>query len=55
MGTGVRKKAGLELASVQLSHKNMTTTDEHYNGRDRDDLIAAAQMAEQIFAVCPQQ
>jgi hypothetical protein len=53
MGTAVPKKAGLELASVQLSHKNMTTTDEHYS-RDRDDLIAAAEMAEQVLAVRPQ-
>jgi hypothetical protein len=25
---------GLELAAVQLGHKRMTTTDEHYNERD---------------------
>jgi hypothetical protein len=43
------------MAAVQLSHKNTTTIDEHYNDRDRDDLIAAAQMAEGILAVCPQQ
>jgi integrase len=54
MGKAVRKQGGLEMASVQLSHKNMTTTDEHYNDRDRDDLIAAAQMAEQVLTVCPQ-
>ena len=42
MGKAVGKQSGLEMASVQLSHKNMTTTDEHYNDRDRDDLIAAA-------------
>jgi integrase len=54
MGKAVRKPAGLEVAAVQLSHKNMTTTDEHYNDRDRDDLIAAAQIAERILAVCPQ-
>jgi hypothetical protein len=54
MGKAVRKEAGLEMASIQLSHKNMTRTDEHYNDRDRDDLIAAAKMAEQVLAVCPQ-
>ncbi len=54
MGKEVGKRAGLEVAAVQLSHKNMTTTDEHYNDRDRDDLIAAAQIAERILAVCPQ-
>ena len=54
MGKAVRKQAGLEVAAVQLSHKNMTTTDEHYNDRDRDDLIAAAQAAERILSVCPQ-
>ena len=52
-GKEVRKRAGLEMAAVQLSHKNMMTTDEHYNNRDHDDLVAAARLAESIFAVCP--
>jgi integrase len=55
LGKAVRKQSGIEMASVQLSHKSMVTTDEHYNDRDRDDLIAAAQLAEQVLAVCPQQ
>jgi integrase len=33
----LRKAGGLELAAVQLGHKRMTTTDEHYNDRDMDD------------------
>jgi len=51
----VCKRAGLEVADVQLSHKNMITIDEHYNDRDRDDLMAAAQVAERVLAVCAQQ
>ncbi|MBI4473464.1 MAG: site-specific integrase, partial [Acidobacteria bacterium] len=42
IGKHLRKIAGLEVASVQLSHKSMATTDEHYNGRDRDDIVRAA-------------
>ncbi|HET9943516.1 MAG TPA: hypothetical protein VFR05_09260, partial [Terriglobia bacterium] len=34
----LRKASGLELAAVQLGHKRMTTTDEHYNDRNMDDL-----------------
>ena len=34
----LRKAAGLEVTAVQLRHKQMTTTDEHYNDRDMDDL-----------------
>ena len=37
----LRKVGGLELAAVQLGHKRMTTTDEHYNDRDMDDLKKA--------------
>jgi len=32
----LRKANGLELAAVQLGHKRMTTTDEHYNDRDME-------------------
>lgn len=41
--------SGLELAAVQLGHKRMTTTDEHYNDRDMDDLKRAAELIEGAF------
>ena len=43
----LRKANGLELAAVQLGHKRMTTTDEHYNDRDMDDLKKAAELVEE--------
>ena len=45
----LRKAVGLELAAVQLGHKRMTTTDEHYNDRDMDDLKKAAELIERAF------
>jgi len=45
----LRKAGGLELAAVQLGHKRMTTTDEHYNDRDMDDLKRAAELIEGVF------
>jgi transposase len=45
----LRKASGLELAAVQLGHKRMTTTDEHYNDRDMDDLKRAAELVEGAF------
>jgi len=45
----LRKAGGLELAAVQLGHKRMTTTDEHYNDRDMDDLKRAAELIEGTF------
>jgi integrase len=45
----LRKAGGLELAAVQLGHKRMTTTDEHYNERDMDDLKKAAELVEGAF------
>ncbi len=45
----LRKAGGLELAAVQLGHKRMTTTDEHYNDRDMDDLKRAAELIEGAF------
>jgi hypothetical protein len=45
----LRKASGLELAAIQLGHKRMTTTDEHYNDRDMDDLKKAADMIESAF------
>ena len=45
----LRKASGLELAAVQLGHKRMTTTDEHYNDRDMDDLKKAAELVEGSF------
>jgi integrase len=45
----LRKAGGLELAAVQLGHKRMTTTDEHYNDRDMDDLKKAAELIESAF------
>ena len=45
----LRKTGGLELAAVQLGHKRMTTTDEHYNDRDMDDLKRAAELIEGAF------
>ena len=45
----LRKAGGLELAPVQLGHKRMTTTDEHYNDRDMDDLKRAAKLIEGAF------
>jgi integrase len=44
-----RKAGGLELAAIQLGHKRMTTTDEHYNDRDMDDLKKAAELIEGAF------
>src|SRR5437870_11747412 len=38
----LRRAVGLELAAEQLAHKRMTTTDEHYNERDMDDLKKAS-------------
>jgi len=38
-----------ELAAVLLGHKRMTTTDEHYNDRDMDDLKRAAELIEGAF------
>jgi integrase len=53
----LRKASGLEMAAVQLGHKRMTTTDEHYNDRDMDDLKKAAELVESAFissfANCP--
>ena len=43
------RSTGLELAAVQLGHKRMTTTDEHYNDRDMDDLKKAAELIEKAF------
>jgi len=40
----LREAAGLE--AVQLGHERMTTTDEHYNDRDMDDLKKAAELIE---------
>jgi len=48
-GRYLRKTSGLELAAVQLGHKRMTTTDEHYNDRDLDDLKKAAELVESAF------
>ena len=45
----LRKAGGLELAAVQLGHKRMTTTDEHYNDRDMEDLKKAAELIEKAF------
>ena len=54
IGKHLRKVAGLELASVQLSHKSMVTTDEHYNDRDRDDIVRAAELVEEtLHEFCP--
>ena len=54
IGKQLRKVAGLELASIQLSHKSMATTDEHYNDRDRDDIVRAAQLVEDtLHEFCP--
>jgi hypothetical protein len=53
MSKAVRKESGLELVAVQLSHENMTTTTSTYNDKDRDDLIAAAQLAERIGRLPP--
>jgi integrase len=47
----LRKASGLELAAVQLGHKRMTTTDEHYNDRDLDDLKRAAELVETAFGI----
>jgi len=47
----LRKASGLELAAVQLGHKRMTTTDEHYNDRDLDDLKKAAELVESAFGI----
>jgi integrase len=48
-GRYLRKNSGLELAAVQLGHKRMTTTDEHYNDRDFEDLKKAAELVESAF------
>jgi integrase len=48
-GNDRRKADGLELAAVQLGHKRMTTTDEHYNERDMDDLKKAAELIERAL------
>jgi integrase len=47
----LRKASGLELAAVQLGHKRMTTTDEHYNDRDLEDLKKAAELVETAFGI----
>jgi hypothetical protein len=43
---GQRSRAG---SGVQLGQKRMTTTDEHYNDRDMDDLKKAAELVERAF------
>jgi len=54
MGKHLRKAAGLELASVQLSHKHMSTTDDHYNDTDDSDIVQAAQLVEATLSeFCP--
>ena len=47
----LRKASGLELAAVQLGHKRMTTTDDHYNDRDLEDLRKAAELVESAFGI----
>jgi hypothetical protein len=47
----LRKLSGLELAAVQLGHKRMITTDEHYNDRDLEDLKKAADLVENAFGI----
>jgi integrase len=47
----LRKASGLELAAVQLGHKRMTTTDDHYNDRDLEDLKKAAELVESAFGI----
>jgi len=47
----LRKGSGLEMAAVQLGHKRMTTTDEHYNDRDLEDLKKAAELVETAFGI----
>ena len=47
----LRKVSGLEMAAVQLGHKRMTTTDEHYNDRDLEDLKKAAELVETAFGI----
>jgi len=42
----IRQHAGLELAAVQLGHKQMTTTDTFYNERDLADKKRAAELIE---------
>jgi integrase len=42
----LRQQAGLELAAVQLGHKQMTTTDTFYNDRDLADRKRAAELIE---------
>jgi hypothetical protein len=39
----------LEVAAVQLGHKRMTTTDEHYNNRDSEDTIRPAELLAEAF------
>jgi integrase len=50
----LRKTAGLEIASVQLAHKSMATTDAYYNDRDKDDIVRAAELLEaDLQQFCP--
>ena len=50
----LRKKAGLEVAAIQLGHKRMTTTDVHYNAVDTDDIVRAARLVEDgLLGFCP--
>jgi hypothetical protein len=39
------------MAAVQVGHKGMTTTDEHYNDRDLEDLKKAAELVETAFGI----
>ena len=48
-GTTLRKAGRHELTAVQLGHKQVTTTDEHYNERDMDDLKKAAELIERAL------
>ena len=45
----IRQHAGLELAAVQLGHKQMTTTDTFYNERDLADKKRAAELIERAI------
>ena len=48
-GRYLLKTSGLKMAAVQLGHKRMTRTDEHYDDRDLDDLKKAAELIEGAF------
>jgi len=45
----LRQQAGLEIAAVQLGHKQMTTTDTFYNDRDLADRKRAAELIEEAI------